>query len=1038
MIKKKYALIIIPIITLLLIVIISENAKSEPDPPIISNVSPANNSIHAEIENNPPDGQGYVNLSWTITDGTGGGDLEFYMDIWDGSSWVNRLHLTDQNNGSWYHHEDTFKLTNTTYQWRICAKDGTSGEWTNETYSFRTDAIPDAPFEPNPANNSWVDAGYITLSVNVTHPDYPYVKIYNVSFFEYPSGRLIGYNCSSEGFANGTIVTCNQSFYLPDKGTQYYWYAKCKDDEYWSKNSSIWVINTNYDKNELDTEYYSFGIKIYTLPYTYTDIEINYEYYSFGASIYVKGLYADTELNTEYYTFGAVINVYNIIILSNPYPANGSTNIWISTPIRIDANKSGDASTFSIIFLTNDTHDGSWVEFSNITKVIPPNATIETWWGILEFNKTYYWRVKAINSTGVVQYSPVYNFKTASTDSEINCEYYSFGTKIYTLPYTYTDNELDIEYYSFGAYIKIYYLPQFYNPYPDGTENEPLSILLSIETNKDGGDTYWDYIFLTNDTHDGSFTEIGRRSNIKVNNSIINLSMWLGILDYGKTYYWMVSAYNSTLDVYSNSSIYSFKTILNYEELRVEFYTVGAEVPISPPYPKDPIPANNTEGGKNSINFSIFIYDVFENDTIDKVEFYWLNGTKFGEVTNFNANTRVGVYVENLTNYTWHYWYVRVYDGNWVITSDTWRYKPFNRIPVIDESPENGSSNVAVYRKLVSGEWKRFVRLFWNLTDEDGDGMSFILYVKNSDTGEWVQRWTILDYSVHNGSYYHDEDFFNDTLKTYYWKVWVSDGYNETTQEFYFYTQFFIDFWWIPEYPTTDDIVSFYSITEGADDFRWEFGDTHNRSGINETTHRYYLAGYYNITLCVYNRTNNVWGYLTKELRVDRNVTIKTLSYGIAGYNFFTWHMNKTNSSKLAELLGITNGWIHYYNRSNNNWDGYFINFNAGINSEIYRFDCAVIVVGENISKRINSTDAFIYMETVNLSNGYNIISWIYPSCRNSNEINLENGEWVFKYDTINRTWKGYLKGVGGSIFEIKGYDVVIIYANRVREFEFN
>jgi len=66
----------------------------------IGNVSPVNNSIHVDIVGNPPDPSGYVNISWQLNDSDGGGDMEFYMDIYNGTAWVNRLHLTNQNNGT--------------------------------------------------------------------------------------------------------------------------------------------------------------------------------------------------------------------------------------------------------------------------------------------------------------------------------------------------------------------------------------------------------------------------------------------------------------------------------------------------------------------------------------------------------------------------------------------------------------------------------------------------------------------------------------------------------------------------------------------------------------------------------------------------------------------------------------------------------------------------------------------------------------------------------------------------------------------------
>ena len=55
----------------------------------ISNVSPPDGAIHVDIENNPPNRQEYVNLSFQLNDSTGGGDMEFYLDIlspkWSGN-----------------------------------------------------------------------------------------------------------------------------------------------------------------------------------------------------------------------------------------------------------------------------------------------------------------------------------------------------------------------------------------------------------------------------------------------------------------------------------------------------------------------------------------------------------------------------------------------------------------------------------------------------------------------------------------------------------------------------------------------------------------------------------------------------------------------------------------------------------------------------------------------------------------------------------------------------------------------------------------
>jgi len=1171
--------------------------------------------------------------------------------------WTNRLHLTDQNNGTWYHHEDTFNRTNTTYYWRIHAKDGTTGVWTNQTFSFRTDAIPKV-FPVYPENNSYEEKGNIELSAVVYHPDYTfgwtgldfdganddvrvpddpslnltsftidmalwiedvpaddkfdtiiskmtnantgwgvalysedgttwelmicvnghnqtvgnatlpmetwvyltvvfdndthtmyvykngtlvysyyepntpspntadvvigecsyvgndktfdgkmdyirvynvaltpsevkanfygkndncvkrglvswwkfdentgtttydswgnndgtledgtawatggggsttyYGKIYNVTFYEYPSGRIIGWNSTATGWTNGEIVKCNVTFYAPYEGTKYYWYAKAKDDEYWSDPSPVYVFTTYYN-----------------------DTEPNIVYYSLGADIYVQPEYTEPEPNIVYYSLGAEIRVYDTPHFYNPSP-NGTTDEPLSVKLTIYVNKTGEENYWDFTFLTNCTSDGSWAKIGTVNNVKVLNSSlveVSLWWSGLDWNTTYYWRVSAYNSSiGAYSNSSVYSFTTKLTDPEPDIVYYSIGSQIYVQP-EYTEPEPNIVYYSLGAEINVYNIANLSNPYPsNGSTGIWLSTPLRIDVNKTGDVMQLDIIFETNCTADGSWAEIGRVTQSFPPNATIQI--WWSGLDWNTTYYWRVRAVNVTTGMTQYSEIYHFTTLPYQPEPNIVYYSLGAEIYVQPVYTEnepnivyyslganipigkpsvgDPIPANNTAYGKPDLNFSVYVSDDDANDTIDKVEFY-IDGSKYGEVLNVPANSRATIYVSGLTNWTWHTWYVKVYDGNWTITSDWWRYRPANHPPVIDEDPDNGSTNVAVYRKLVSGEWQRFVRLYWNLTDGDGDGMNFILWVKDPDTGTWIQRWTILDYSMYNGSYYQDEKLFNETGQTYYWKVWVSDGKNETTQIFHFFTQFFIDFWWYPEYPTTDDIVHFYSITEGADDWKWEFGDGTNVTGVNETTHQYLVAGYYNVTLWVYNATNDVWGSLTKTIRIDRNVTLITPKEGTAGYNWFAWQGNATNSSKLAELLNLSKGyWIHYYNASSDEWEGYFVGYNAGINSVIKNWDATVIVVNRNITRRINVTDMYNYSvkNRTFMKTGYNVVSWSSYSEKNASELPLESGEWVYKYDTVNRTWKAYLKGVGGDDFKVKPYDVIVTYLKNSR-----
>ena len=548
--------------------------------------------------------------------------------------------------------------------------------------------------------------------------------------------------------------------------------------------------------------------------------------------------------------------------------------------------------------------------------------------------------------------------------------------------------------------------------------------------------------------------------NIPVNETMETLSIWFSGLDWNKTYWWRVSARNDTLGVYSNSSIYSFTTRISdpepnityyslgsqiyvnpvyaIPEQNITYYSIGAEIPISKPYPKNPIPANNTAYGRTSLNFSVYIQDVDANDIIDYVEFYWANGTMFGNVSNIHANTRANVSVSGLHKLTWYEWYVVVHDGNWVVQSDTWRYRPANNPPVVTFSPANNSTNVAVYRKLVSGEWKRFVRLQWNMSDADGDGMNFTLYIKDPSTGSWIMRWQILGNQVRNGSYYQDEMFFNKTLQHYYWRLIVSDGINTTTYNLTFYTQFFIDFWWKPEYPTQEDTIQFCSITEGADNWKWDFGNGYNVTGSNETAYRYNLANFYNVTLRVYNSTNNVWGSLTKTIRVDRNVTLYTTK-GHAGINYFVWHLpNETTMQGIAKNLSLSKGeWVHYYNKSREKWDSLWYGY-TGKNDVINKNDDVVITVGHEHHARINTTERISAGVNETLTPVYNYVGWSATHKENVTNLTnygLQSGDWVHYYDVVNGTWKSRWLGHAGDKFDIAPYDVIVTAVNGERIF---
>ena len=547
----------------------------------ISNVSPTNGQIHVDITDNPPDPGGYVTLSATLTDNTGNDDLEFWLDIWNGTAWVNRQHLVDQSSPvTIYQDETTFNHTNTTYQWRILALDHTDNSWNNQTFSFTTDRKPEV-YPVYPENNSYMEKGNVELSAVVYHPDYEwgftgldfdgkndevvvshsddfnvssftvdtyinvttapstnsynaiighmsdsstgygvalyenhtgimyllanindkkiycnctylvvnewyhvtvtynannhmlsfyingnfaystehnesptptiadlmiggppltglyknfnglmdyirlynrsltpsevkanyygkndncvtdgligywkldentgtttsdssgrnhdgtlengvawttagggsatyYGKVYNVSFYEYPSGRLIGWNHTNTGWTNGQIVKCNQTFLAKYPATSYYWYARAFDDEY-NTSSAVFKFTTNF-----------------------TEVEPDGQYYSMGATIYTEAPYTRNEPTTLYYSMGAMINSYYAPSFNYPSPSDGATNVSLNPNLGIWMYKGGGVGYWNITFHTNDTLNETWHQI---------DGTFQTLLGYGANNQTIY------------------------------------------------------------------------------------------------------------------------------------------------------------------------------------------------------------------------------------------------------------------------------------------------------------------------------------------------------------------------------------------------------------------------------------------------------------------------------------------------------------------------------------------------------------------------------------------------------------------------------------------------------------------------
>ena len=539
----------------------------------ISNVSPANESIAIAIVGNPPEDTGYVNLSFTLTDGNGGNDMEFYINVSVGGTWFNRIHQTGQSTGSWSQHETGFSHTNTTYYWNVSYRDGVE-PFKTELYHFRTEARPDAPDTPTPTNGTMVLKGDVTLKCMVHHPDGGLAPVMNVTFYEWPSGRVIGYDNSSYG--DGDTATCDTSYNCFYNGTKYYWYAVAHDDEFDSDNSSIWHVQTYYNDSEPSTLWYTTG-----------------------GDIWVEPVYTDTEPSAAWYTLGGVAHIYSNATFNNPIPADDAIDQWTSLILSLDVNTTTPKYTnFNMrpnaagAYDVNLNISGAATNWECVDEVTPDNLTTYVYedndsvYGMDSYslpnhtfaqhgdqlNVTIHYRIR--NNTAIGATSPgtaVAKIRTHDTnyslagktltDSWVDYNYMWDLNPNTGLEWTWAEIdalEAGIEMvtgYCTQLYINVYYRQS----------------LTKLTTQ-----------FYTNDTVSGNWSQIG--ADIPEQRTNYTATMPFSGLQFSKDYWWRVRVYNTTVEQDQNSSIYHFTTIDPPPEPTTNWYSLGGDIWVEPSY----------------------------------------------------------------------------------------------------------------------------------------------------------------------------------------------------------------------------------------------------------------------------------------------------------------------------------------------------------------------------------------------------------------------------------------------------------------------
>ena len=220
-------------------------------------------------------------------------------------------------------------------------------------------------------------------------------------------------------------------------------------------------------------------------------------------------------------------------------------------------------------------------------------------------------------------------------------------------------------------------------------------------------------------------------------------------------YYWRISADDGANN---NTTVYKFTTELN-----------------DAPELSSPFPANNSVDASWATWCSITITDD-EAGTFDVT--FEENSTGSWVVRQQNLTASDGTFWWQFTQATdrWadYYWRVSADDGTTNNTTVyTYTTEPNTHPQVSSPFPSNGTSGIIPN-----------IQVYFTVSDAESDSVD-ISWLENS-TGSWVERKAWTDQEL--GTFYWDFIQASLPLTTYYWKVNVTDGFNNTTAIYHYTT----------------------------------------------------------------------------------------------------------------------------------------------------------------------------------------------------------------------------------------------------------
>ena len=858
------------------------------DPPEFSSESPSNESIGISL-------QPWCSIQVNDTEND-----TIVVNFYENStgSWVHRQTNNSvvedpdwSNNGTYWWQFTQASVQSTQYWWNVTADDGTTN--VSVTYTFNTNTAS-TQSDPHPINETteislqpWCD-----ITVNDLEGD-----SMTVNWYENSTDVWIIRQTNSTA-SNGTYWW--QFTQVSDYLTLYYWRVDVLDGEF--NTSVMYEFTTSAEQLPPEVTVHSptnNSIGIDTQPWCYVTINdtngdyMNLTWFENSTGSWVNRQTNSSVLNGTYWwqfsqaDENSTLYYWRVNVTDDDLKTTVIYHFTTSVPPE-----------FSSESPTNESSGIQKQPWCNVQVNDTDGETFDITW---EENSTGGWVVRQQNLTAsngtfwwrftqATEYLTRYYWKVSANDG--------------------VNNNTTIYYFDLLANTP----PVGSSPFPSnessGIELTPTCRITVSDTNGDLMNISW----LENTT--GPWIERHADTGASDGEYTFQITQFSSELT---TYYWRINLTDGTDNV---TYIFHFTTLTD---------NLSPEI-------SNPTPVNETTEVSLSPWCNITIEDP-EGDTFDIT--FEENSTGSWIIRQQNLTSSNGTFWWHFTQATGrgvtYYWNVSADDG---YTNNTTTFEfttEVNNNPqTTSPYPTNSSTGIYPYEEV-----------YFNVSDADFDDVN-ISWLENS-TGDWIERklWS----NQQPGIFYWNFTQANLPLTTYYWKVNVTDGFNNTTT-IYHYTTIISEPIISNEYPETNaediyqpiceiDVMHPYgslmnvTFSELITPFEWILRQTNSSVGNGTYTWNFtqaynYSSGYVwrvRATDLDGNKTTELYGFTTPDIEAHFTYT---KDYNYVYFTNNTSNIN-TDSGNYCWTFGDGSGYsndenpTHYYNLSGN----YYVTMNV-------------------------------------------------------------------------------------------------------------